>query len=91
MQANIVYRMVISRYISQITCGLRYADQSNGDCIASKLSRRRRPRIYRNLLYRLRFINFVFDAEACPLASAELRFLVHFSRFVNRWLFLLKF
>lgn len=38
----------------------------------------------------LRFINFVFDAEARPLACAELRFLVHFLRFVNRWLFLLK-
>lgn len=36
------------------------------------------PRIYRNLLHQLRFINFVFDAEACQLASAELRFLVHF-------------
>lgn len=69
--------MVISRYVNQITCGSRYASQSSGDCIASKLSRRR-PRIYRNLLHRLRFINFVFDAEACRLASAELRFLVHF-------------
>lgn len=89
-QANVIYWMIISRYVNQITCGSCYASQSSGDCIASKLSRRR-PRIYRNLLHRLRFINFVFDVEACRLASAELRFLVHFFlRFVNRWLFLLK-